>query len=254
MLLGSSCRRRRARRPLAVTALLLAAPALGGCSGDGDPAADAGTSTSPTPTITVTTSPSPTPYLPVPAGVDLTEEGTSLEVGDSAVVAWEPTQKLVGVIQVKVTSLERTSFKQSFQGWKITGEITMTQPYFVRATVKNVGDTDLSGQTVPLYAVDGDNTLVQASPFASDFEPCPSTPFGKKFVPGERASVCLVYLVPDRGDLSAVSFRPSQEFNPITWSGKVESYEPGRAGPTKGAAKGSTKGSKKGSKKGKGSA
>jgi hypothetical protein len=31
----------------------------------------------------------------------------------------------------------------------------------------------------------------------------------------------MVYLTPDKGDLNAVSFRPTQEFNPIIWEGKV---------------------------------
>ena len=34
--------------------------------------------------------------------------------------------------------------------------------------------------------------------------------------------MCLVYLAPNKGDLLAVSFRPVEEFNPITWSGAVK--------------------------------
>ena len=48
-------------------------------------------------------------------------------------------------------------------------------PYFVHATVENVGDTDLGGRAVPLYIVDGRNTLIEASTFASTFKPCPSS-------------------------------------------------------------------------------
>ncbi len=92
----------------------------------------------------------------------------------------------------------------------------------MRATIENVGDTDLGGRPVPLYVVNEDNVLLEATPFASSFKPCPSTPFPEKFGPGDTADVCLVYLAPDKGELVAVSFRPEETFNPITWTGGRE--------------------------------
>ena len=94
----------------------------------------------------------------------------------------------------------------------------------MRATIENVGDTDLGGRPVPLYVVNEDNLLLEPTPFASSFKPCPSTPFPEKFGPGDTADVCLVYLAPDKGDLVAVSFRPDETFNPITWTGEVVKY------------------------------
>ena len=48
---------------------------------------------------------------------------------------------------------------------------------------------------------------------------------------GEKTTVCQAYLVPKRGDLKAVSFRPTEDFNPITWVGKVtEPKKPRSAG------------------------
>ena len=79
-----------------------------------------------------------------------------------------------------------------------------------------------AGRDVPLYIVDGRNRLVEASRFAERFAPCPSTPFPSSFEPGQRLRVCQVYLAPDNGRLTAVSFRPTQDFNPITWRGRVE--------------------------------
>ena len=89
--------------------------------------------------------------------------------------------------------------------------------------VTNVGETDLGGRPVPLYAVDEQNMLVESSPFASTFKPCPSAPFPKTFGPGDKAKVCLVFLAPDSGKLVAVSFRPDEDFDPITWTGEVRS-------------------------------
>jgi hypothetical protein len=209
-------------RPLAAVlfALLLALSACGG--GDSDPEANGssesgsgdGDSAGEVPT-------EEEPYLPVPDGVELTAQGSPLDVGDTAVVAYEPRQDVVGALEITVTRLEDASFRQ-FVGWDVQPETRKTNPYFVEATVKNVGDTNLGGQDVPLYAVDGNNRLIEASSFQSTFKPCSPESFPKSFRSGDRGRFCLVYLAPDRGDLTAVSFRPAEEFDPITWTGKLE--------------------------------
>jgi hypothetical protein len=166
----------------------------------------------------------------VPDGVELTVPGTQLAVGDHAVVAYKPRQDQVGALDIDVTALERTSIAKTFAAWQLSDAQEKSNPYFVRATVENVGDTDLGGRPVPLYVVNDQNLLLEATPFASSFETCPSTPLPEKFGPGDRAKVCLVYLAPDHGDLVAVSFRPEETFNPITWTGDVEKYQPPKAG------------------------
>ena len=215
-------------------AVLLSATLLAGCSSDGSDAPAAGSSTP------AAGSASATPYLPVPDGVTLTEPGSQLAVGDHAVVAYEPRQNLVGALDIAVTALEKTTIKDEFSAWQLSDEQKKSNPYFVRATVKNVGDTDLGGRSVPLYIVNDQNVLVEATPFASSFEACPSTPLPDKFGPGAKADVCLVYLAPDHGDLVAVSFRPEETFNPITWTGDVVKYQPPK--PDKKAGKKGDKG------------
>lgn len=200
-------------------AVVVAASALAGCSGD-DGGSGAGGSESPT------TSPSASPYLPVPNGVTLTPPGTHLKVGDEGVVAWEPRQDEVGVLDLTVTRLERTTTRKTLSAWQLTKAQRQSTPYFVHVTVENVGDTDLGGRRVPLYVVNEENLLLESTPFASSFDPCPSTPLPKKFGPGAREDVCLVYLAPHHGELEAVSFRPEESFDPIIWTGEVEKYVP----------------------------
>ena len=205
---------------------LAAVLALSACSGGSDdPASTDSSSTSSTSSASGSTSASTSekPYLPVPDGVELTAQGSELEVGDHAVVAYEPRQEQVGVLDIAVTRLEKTTFKESFAGWQLDAATRKTNPYFVRATVKNVGETDLGGRPVPIYIVDGNNTLIESSTFKSAFKPCPSRPFPDVFRAGDKVDVCLVFLSPDKGDLTAVSFRPTQEFNPITWTGELMS-------------------------------
>ncbi|WP_395692874.1 hypothetical protein [Nocardioides sp.] len=186
---------------------------------------------------------SATPYLPVPDGVELTEQGSQLSVGDHAVVAYHPRQDQVGVLDLQVTELQKASVKD-LSAWQLSPEQKASTPYYVRATVKNVGDTDLGGRPVPLYVVNEKNVLLEATPFASSFEPCPSTPLPDKFPTGASTKACLVYLAPDHGQLTAVSFRPDESFNPITWTGDVVPYEAPK--PPKPSKSGKAKNSKKG--------
>ena len=230
--------------------VLAAALLLGGCSG-GDASSSQDTSSDSSESASGSSSGSSAatekPYLPVPDGVDLTAQGSKLEVGQHAVVAYEPRQGSVGVLDIKVTALEKTTFAKSFQGWQLDKDTLKTNPYFVHASVKNVGRTDLGGRPVPLYIVDGRNTLIEASSFASTFKPCPSQPLPDKFGHGDRVKTCLVYLSPKHGDLTAVSFRPTQAFNPITWTGDLTRVG---AEPAKKGSKGSKGSQDKQTKKG----
>ncbi|HEX5088125.1 MAG TPA: hypothetical protein VFV89_09975 [Nocardioides sp.] len=212
---GSSC-----------VALVAAAALLAGCSGDDKGPDVAGGSTSSTAGETGTASASDTPSLPVPAGVELSPEGSQLAVGDTATVAYQLRQGVVGVLDIKVKRLEKTSFKKSFVGWDLDQTQKNSNPYFVRVTLTNRGDTDLGGKRVPLYIVDGNNTLVESTTFASAFPPCQPGVFPKKFKPGHTMRACLVFLSPKKGELTAVSFRPTQEFDPITWTGELQKPKP----------------------------
>ena len=234
---------------LSRTAALLLATALtvAGCSSSSDDAAPSPGSGTPTPTA------SETPYLPVPEGVELTPPGSQLSVGDHAVVAYEPRQDQVGALDIQVTKLEKTSI-DDFSAWQLSDEQKKSNPFYVRATIENVGDTDLGGRPVPLYVVNDQNVLLEPTPFASSFDACPSTPFPKKFGPGDQVKACLVYLAPNHGDLVSVSFRPEETFNPITWSGDVDEYvAPKGGGTSKGGSqegKGGTRGGKGGTRGG----
>ena len=237
--------RRTGLRTLALalgTALLLTS-----CSGDGEaPEGEPGSSSS-TGFGESDSGPSPSaaeePYLPVPDGVELTAQGSELSLGDKATVAYEPRQNDdVAALDLTVTRIEEASFKL-FVGWKLSKETLRTTPYFVHAKVRNVGRTDLGKERVPLYAVDGDNKLIESSTFASTFKPCPSASLPDKFRQGDTTSTCLVYLAPDKGEVTAVSFRPTEDFAPIIWTGEVTVPEALQKD------KGGTKGDKKPDKK-----
>jgi hypothetical protein len=202
----------------AVAALVLAG--CGGGSGSSTPSAAGTDSASSSQGSPSGPSPSASESRTVVDGVTLTAQGSELKVGQTARVSWRPDQKTVGVIAVSVTKLVRMPIS-AFSDWRLNAATQRSTPYFVHATVRNIGRSDLSGQPVPLYLLDQRNTLLQASTFQASYAACPSRPLPAKFTRSKRTSVCLVYFAPDPGRLVATSFRPSQSFQAITWTGPL---------------------------------
>lgn len=214
------------------TAVVCALGGLAGCGGGNSSAAGPTPSTTPTPTASKTPVDQSTGYLPAPDGVHLTAQGTHLGVGKAAVIAWQPTQKLQGTVRVTVTALDRVSIN-AFHNWILGPTVKTSTPYYVHATLTNLGKTDLSGKSVPLYALDGHNTLLEASRFQATFDACPSAPLPAKFRKGQVAKVCLVYFAPKHGTVKSVDFRPTQSFDAITWTGHATSHKSGGKGSKK---------------------
>lgn len=202
--------RRTRRSRMTVLGAMLLAPALvlAGCGGSkAEPQAKS--------------SPSPTPSVSVPAGVTLTDPGAKLGLGDKATVPYRPDQKRGSVLELTVTKIIRADVKD-FAIYVLDKRAKASTPYYVQVKVANVGTGDVGGTDVPLWAVDQRNTLIHSSSFTNSFKRCPSGPLPKGFAPNSTTKTCLVYLVPDHGTLTGVSFRPVQDFQPIVWSGTID--------------------------------
>ena len=210
----------RLRLPAVAAAL---AVALSGCSGSSSSSGDAGPSESPasSPTSEATQpSPAAKPYLPVPKGVHLTAPGSELKFDQHAVVAWRPKQQVVGVLKVTVKGAQQVSISR-FKQWDLPAATKQSTPYFVHVQLKNLGRSNLTGYAVPLYVLDKRGVLLESSRFQSTFKPCPSGPFPARFKHGAKKKACLVYFAPKHGSLKAVSFRPTEKFLSIDWTGHV---------------------------------
>jgi hypothetical protein len=198
----------------AVALALLTAACSAADEPDASPPPGATTSAATTPSI-----PSE-PAVTAPGGVELTTQGSDLAVGDHASVSWQPRADVVGVLDVRVTRLERAPIR-ALAAFGLDRSQRRSSLYYVHGKVENLGGTDLAGADVPLYVLDDRDRLVEATPVGATFGPCASAPLPSPFPTGERVSFCLLYLVPDHGGLDAVSFRPTQDFDPITWTGDV---------------------------------
>jgi hypothetical protein len=210
--------------------VVAAAIALGGCSsGDDSKKASA--------TVSPSASPTPSSTVTVPQGVSLTDEGSKLSFGDSARVVFETTHGRGTVLQLTVRGVRRGTLKD-FAGFILDDAYKRDASYYyARVKVKNVGTSDVGGVPVPLWGVNGSNTLLPAVNFTTRFPRCPSTSLPSTFGPGDTLSTCLVYLSPDKGSLVAVSYRPSQAYNPITWTGTIQKPATPEAQPSKKATK-----------------
>jgi hypothetical protein len=162
----------------------------------------------------------PTGNVAVPSGLTLTKAGTQLAFKEPAIVAYEPNTKRNSVLAMTVDSVQAGRISD-FASYQLDDRTKKSRPYYVKVRVRNAGTGDLSRSPIPLYAVDSRNTLIQPSSFNNSFTRCPSTPLPAGFVGGKSYAGCLVYLVPAGGNLQEMSFRPLQDFEPITWKGTI---------------------------------
>ncbi len=201
-----------------VTGAVMAMSVMG-CSGT------APRTNAPKPSESVSASPSASASASAsPSAGALTEPGADRRLGETATVEWVPKEGVDGKLSITITKLESTSYKQTFSGWKLDEATLARAPYFVRATIENDGKTDLGGYDVPLWGLDDQGSLVEAAAFKEPFKPCDGKAFPKPFAPGASVNACLVMLVPDQGKLVGVSFRPYEEFDPITWESEPTPY------------------------------
>lgn len=159
--------------------------------------------------------------VPVPTGVKLTAYGTDLKFGDTATVAYAPNDQRKTVLELTVLSATKGTIAD-LGSYSLEDRTKASTPYYVRVSVKNVGTGDVGRTPIPLFLVDNRNTLISASSFTNTFTKCPSVPLPVSFGPDASMSTCLVYLAPDHGSMSGVSFRAVQANAPILWKGVVK--------------------------------
>lgn len=209
-------------RLLALTALTAAsALLLGACSSDSGGSADRSAATTSAPAETTPASPSASSTVKVPGGVRLTDQGSRLSFGRPATVIFEPAQGRGSVLQLTVRGVRRGTLAD-FRGFILDDEYKKRADYYYASvTVRNVGTGNVGGVPVPLWGVNATNTLLPAVNFTTTFPKCPSRRLPANFGAGATLNTCLVFLSPNKGSLRAVSYRPSQAFDPVTWTGRI---------------------------------
>ena len=63
--------------------------------------------------------------------------------------------------------------------------------------------------------------LFPSARITSSFKPCPNNALPEKFTKGKKADLCLVFLAANKTKLEAIAMRPTEQTEPITWTGKI---------------------------------
>jgi len=189
---------------LALTAML-AASVASGCGGDDGGSGDKGAAAKGSPA----------------SASRLTPAGTTLKVGQPAVVAYQSmSPKAKSRLEVTTTKIEKGSIDDLKDAGLEPSQKSST-PYYVKLTVKNLGSAkgpgDLSGTlpTTNLTGVDERDESQTSVTFIGTFERCDEADTPKSFGKGKSFETCLVFLIPEGGgSLAKVKWSAARE---VSW-------------------------------------
>ena len=201
---------------------LVAALVLSGCGGgdDGDSAADSPSSDGGSSSSTTTGGDSSESASDGGSADATPQPGDELALGESAPLKWDPKENLQGDVDVTVERIDKSTMKD-FAAFKLDKAMKASTPYYVHVKVKNNAATNLAGVELPIFLDNGSDVLFPSARITSSFKPCPSQPLPKKFTQGKKADLCLVFLAAPKTKLEAVAMRPTEQTEPITWTGKI---------------------------------
>lgn len=182
----------------AIAALVL----LAGCGSDGPAEAE-------------TEATVPKGFTP-PAGVELTPAGTELTVGKPAIVVLEAGDGAASAITATPTKVTRGKMKD-FTFFSLDEASKASTPYYVRATVTNEGPAGLGGLGAPFVVHDDTDMIVAPNVINGEFEPCKNGQLPAKFLPGDTAELCMVFLVPKDRKLVTIDAVSDEPATAVRW-------------------------------------
>ncbi|PRY41767.1 hypothetical protein [Umezawaea tangerina] len=150
------------------------------------------------------------------ASGDVTKPGSTLKVGDRAVVPFKYGTDKQGTIAIVVTAIEQgTTADLAKFGDKANG----LTPFFIRATVENVDGSDLAYSSVSLRGIgaDGKSTGVIIS---GDVDKCKSETAKKDFTTaGAKFETCVLQAAREGATVAGATFDKGDDYlkSPITW-------------------------------------
>ncbi|MGI9084268.1 MAG: hypothetical protein ACR2FE_03130 [Aeromicrobium sp.] len=153
----------------------------------------------------------------VPAGVTITQGGSTLELGRPASVVYRVEERAASAITVTVDKVDKGNIKKDFTFFSLDDEAKSSTPYYVRLRVRNEGPSGLGGVGVPVLAHTQSNTVFPPSELVGEFKPCPDPALPESFLRGSDADLCLVFLLPKGERLRTIDLQPGREADAIHW-------------------------------------
>ncbi len=191
------------------------------CSGD-EPA-------EPGPEPTRSTEPTvPAPKVRVPRGVQLTDEGSELAIGDTASAIYQADKRRVSVVDVSVRSILEGSIRRDLATFDLPDKVRGQTPYYVTVRVTNNGPARLGGASVPVYVLDSTATYFPATTLLGALPACPGGPLSEPFEPQDTQTRCLLFLARQGTTIKELQLRPYEGYDPVSWTvpARVERYQP----------------------------
>lgn len=190
---------------------MAAALALAGCGGGNDsgssakPASTPAASTPATTTAQTTETTDTTTQASESSG-GLTPAGSTLKIGQPAVVRYTIGTELKARGRVEITplSIEKGSI-DDFKNIDLDAQQKASTPYYVKVRAKNVGP-DLSGKDPAGYidAVDDRGQNQSEVIFFGTFDRCKRADDPKSLKKGESYETCFTYLIPKGGSVTGM--------------------------------------------------
>jgi hypothetical protein len=229
---------RRLISPLApITLALIATTSLVACGSSSDsastasPAAATSPATSPestpastpesTPATTAAASATDTP----PPSADATPAGTTLALGQPAIIDYTDSSKPAnrGKITVTVKSITKGSMSD-FANVQLDAKDKASTPYYVKVEVKNSGTTKLDGSNpvISLSGVDDRDQRQNSLIMMGTFDKCSEDTNPKSFGPGASYDACQIYLIPGGGSVKGAvwtMYDAKTSKSDINWKG-----------------------------------
>ena len=153
----------------------------------------------------------------VPAGVTITDGGSTLELGQPASVVYQVEEGATSVVTVAVNTVRKGNIKKDFTFFSLDRKSKSSTPYYVRFSVENNGPSGLGGVTIPVLAHTASNTVFPPSELVGKFKPCPNPALPESFLKSSKADLCLIFLLPKGEKLSTVDLQTGTEADAIHW-------------------------------------
>ncbi|WP_152662520.1 hypothetical protein [Devosia soli] len=145
---------------------------------------------------------------------DFVAAGTTLSAGEKATVPFLIPNGPEVPIELTVSAIEAGDISD-LSNFDIPADFEDARPYYVRFSYTNLGQEDLSNyQVAGFVAFDADGTEIMPSTTMGGSEPftaCQNTA-PATLAEGASHEGCLLFLVPDDGEIASVGYRGNYRF------------------------------------------
>jgi hypothetical protein len=159
--------------------------------------------------------------------------GSQLQVGEAATVPHLVPKGPEVPIALTVTAIEEGS-TDDLRGFEIPADLRNARPIYVRYSVTNLSDEDLSAQQIGAFVGIDDRDQTQAPALAMSggtFNKCTTKP-ATGLTRGKSAEGCVMFMIHENGRLSAVAYQGHYRsegsadtkadfpiyYNPVRWT------------------------------------